>query len=313
MELIVNNNIISESIYNILVQLQSELTNGKLAFIENKGSYVRVSCPFHKDGLERNPSCSVSDSEDIPKGTFHCFTCGEKGDFVKFVAACKECSRREAETWLIKNFGIEKIETIYIKPCVKYESKVEQNDILDESILSTFENYHPYMSQRKLSKEVIEKFEVKYDKDMNAIVFPVRDFQGRLIGLTRRLIAYKKYILPKFKHKPIYLLNEVTSSDHVFVCESQINALYLWSLGYKAIALFGTGSSYQYDKLNKSGIKHYILCFDGDEAGRKAIKNFKSNIKSNCFIDVLNLSQGKDINDLSPEEVSQIIGDIKCK
>lgn len=42
-----------------------------------------VCCPFH---AEKTPSCSVNLSydNDVPIGFFHCFGCGEKGDWNKF-------------------------------------------------------------------------------------------------------------------------------------------------------------------------------------------------------------------------------------
>ena len=76
MELIVDGYIIEEPILNILYKLRSELTNGKLSVIEQKDEYVRVTCPFHSEGHERHPSCSVySGDGDLVYGTFHCFTC----------------------------------------------------------------------------------------------------------------------------------------------------------------------------------------------------------------------------------------------
>ena len=85
--------------------------------------------------------------------------------------------------------------------------------------------------------------------------------------------------------------------------ESQINALYLWSLGIPAVCLFGTGTPYQYELLNKSGIRVYTLYFDGDIAGQKGAARFIKNIRKDVLVNVCHLPEGKDVNDLSLEEI----------
>jgi DNA primase len=82
--------------------------------------------------------------------------------------------------------------------------------------------------------------------------------------------------------------------------------LYLRSLGYDAIGLFGTGSYTQLDTLKRSGIRSYILCFDGDEAGRKGANRFKKHIGNDVFITDVLLPRGKDVNDLSAEELENL-------
>ena len=92
----------------------------------------------------------------------------------------------------------------------------------------------------------------------------------------------------------------------MYVCESQINALTLWSWGYPAIALFGTGSSHQYDILNKSGIRNYILCFDGDAAGLKGKDRFLQNIRKDVLVSYVPIPMGKDVNDLTKEQFESL-------
>ena len=187
----------------------------------------------------------------------------------------------------------------------------EQEIFLEESILDSFRPYHPYMTKRKLSPEVIEKFQIKYDPELQAIVFPVRDVKGRLKFLTKRSINSKMFYIDKSANKKdIYLLNEIVKNNisEVIVCESQINALTCWSYGYPAIALFGAGTTKeQIDELNKTGIKHYILAYDPDQAGDKGKARFKKYIRKDVFVDSLELPKGKDINDLSKEELDNLI------
>lgn len=304
--IIVNNVPINETAMNILLDVQSQLTNGKLKDIIDGGEDIRVTCPFHSDGHEKTASCFIRKEDFL----WHCFGCGEKGGIGKFVANCFDISYKAAEEWIINKYGSDiSSEVISLEPIVL--NKVEyDNDLVDESILSTLESYHPYMKQRKISDEIIKKYELKYDPKDQSIVFPVRNELGQLVGLTRRNVNYKRFELWKFRNKPVYLLYDILRNNirHVAVCESQINSLYLWSLGIPSIALLGTGTKYQYDLLKKSCILYYTLCFDGDSAGRKGAERFKQNMKG-VFIDEVQLPEGKDINDYDEETVKQLFND----
>ncbi len=304
--IIVNNIPLNETLMNILLDVQSQLTNGKLKDIIDGGEDIRITCPFHNDGREKTASCFVRKDD----GLFHCFGCGEKGGIGKLIASCMNIPYKDAEAWLINKYGSDiSSEVISLEPIKLNEIELD-NDLIDESILSTLESYHPYMKQRKISDEIIKKYELKYDPKDQSIVFPVRNELGQLVGLTRRSVNYKRFELWKFRNKPVYLLYDILRNNirHVVVCESQINCLYLWSLGIPAIALFGTGTKYQYDLLKKSCILYYTLCFDGDDAGRKGAERFKQNMKG-VFIDEVELPEGKDINDYDEETVKQLFND----
>lgn len=51
----------------------------------------------------------------------------------------------------------------------------------------------------------------------------------------------------------------------------------------------------------------YNLLFDGDEAGDKGIQKFLQNIRKDVIINIIRVPRGKDINDLSYEEVEKLI------
>lgn len=306
--LIIDNHLITEPIISILKSARDDITSGKLGRIEDKGSYVSVTCPFHKGGMESRPSCSVYSGEGtLQKGWFHCFTCGEHGPLQKFLAGCFDSNEAFSTKWLLDRYGDNLVSTTYELEDIVIPEKVKtQKSFLPESILEQFEPYHPYMTKRKLSDEVIKKYDVKYDPKMRCIVFPVRDKYGRLSYLTKRSIDSKKFYIDTGADKSnIYLLYDaiVNKSSEVYVCESQINALTLASWGYQAIALIGAGTtSAQIAELNKTNIKHYILCYDGDEAGQHGINKFISEIRKDVFVDIVKFPDGKDVNDLTKEE-----------
>lgn len=313
-DLILDSYLIDEPIINILTKLRGELTNGKLAFIEQKNDYVRVTCPDHKSGLERHASCSVYCGDgDLQYGYYNCLTCGSKGNLRLFVAKCFDKPYEFGKQWLIENFG-----HIYVTSKISLEEidltkEKKEKDYLDESILDGFSDYHPYMTKRGLSDEIIKKFELKYDPEYRAIVFPVRHIDGKLAFLTRRSTEGKKFYIDKGADKSvIYLLYNILKDNikEVIVCEGQFNRLTSWQYGYPRIALLGAGTTEeQVEVLNKTGIKHYILAYDNDPAGKKGANRFKKFIRKDVFVDEITMPEGKDINDLTKEEFERLLNE----
>jgi len=309
--IIIGDRVITLDIYEVLNKIRSEISNGKLSSIRVMGDSISVPCPFHKDGKEKHNSCTIYCGDgDLPAGSFHCFTCSESGSFSKFVGACFDQDKSFGEKWLLENYSYNLIKKEIDLPLIEL-SKPKEKKYLDESILEQFSNYHPYMTKRKLTDEIIEKFDVKYDPLTKCIVFPVRDTNGKISFLTRRSTEGRKFIIDKGADKSvIYLLYNIIKENikTVVVCEGQINALTSWSYGYPAIALLGAGTTEdQIQVLNNTNINHYILCYDGDPAGRKGASRFKKFIRKDVFVDDILLPEGKDINDLTKEEFDNLV------
>ena len=308
----IENKTISKPIIEILKDVKSCLHNGKLNSIKVKNDNIVVNCPVHKKGLEHTPSCNVyigNDKADLHTGDFHCFTCGEKGPFYHFVAECFDADDEWAKQWLLDNYADGIIEYEIDLPEIVLNPVNRREEAIDEHVLDNLQDFHPYMLERKLTKEVCKKFEVKYDPKGKCLVFPVRDARGNLVMLTRRSVENKNFIIDADKDKPVYLLYYLLQNNiqEAYIVESQINALTLWTHGFPGVALFGTGSKHQYDILNKSSIRIYNLLFDGDEAGDKGIEKFLKNIRKDVLVNVIKLPRGKDINDLSFDEVENLI------
>lgn len=314
-DLIINNHIINAPIGDIINQIKRELTNGKLSQVEHKGDNYKVTCPSHKGGMEQNSDCFVycGSDPDIEYGTMHCFACGEKGPLYHFVAECFDKDDEFGKKWLLTRFGDTFVENDIKFPdfdLLQKDNLLQKNvtKTLDETSLEEYQSWHPYMNKRKLSREVCERFKVKYDPKGEHIVFPCWDENDNLVMCTRRSVHTKQFLIPKDVEKPVYLLNVIKRNNinEVTICESQINCLTLWGWGIPSCALFGTGTSHQYELLNKSGIKHYYLCFDGDEAGDKGIQRFLKNIRKDVFVDIIIMTRGKDINDLTEDEFDKL-------
>lgn len=309
MDLVIGNKQITAPILNILNQVKKECKKDVFCQVNDKGLYLQVTCPFHSDGKEKHPSCSIYKSYDgdVLPGTCHCFTCDAKMPIWSWVGRCFDEDDDYGKEWLCERFADVFVERQEFLPEINIDRL--SNTYLDESILDKYRYYHPYMYKRKLSNKVIERFDIGWDEKSNALTFPFRDIHGNLLGISERSVLSKAFYIPANIEKPVYLLDAVMHDgyDTTIVCESQLDALYSWSLGYAAVALIGTGASNQYEILNKCSVRHYVLMFDGDAAGRNGSKKFFKNIRDDVIIDNIILPEGKDINDLSPSEFKDIL------
>lgn len=309
----------------VLQELKAQLhANGIERFAEIKvgPSNIQFSCPIHKDGQERKPSCGVlTDNPKNPKetGLVHCFTCGYSATLPEMISHCfgYEDVGNFGREWLVKNFltiSVEDRKDLALNFARKLGQEASEYKYISDYELNAYRYTHSYMYKRKLTDEVIEKFDVGFDKGfmlkdvhIPCITFPVRDQQGRTLFFVRRAIHQKLFHYPEDVTKPVYGLYELPKdTKEVYICESAINALTCYVYGKPAFALLGTGTEYQYEQLRRLPVRSFVLAFDPDNAGRKANEKFRKALKSCKIITEVELPAGKDINDLSYEEFKNL-------
>lgn len=221
--------------------------------------------------------------------------------------------------WLIKRFNTVEIET---RPNIMEGFNERNNRLNDRNInrldnlnnnpvdntyisdeeLDKYRYIHPYMYQRGLTEEIIERFDIGYDRERKEITFPVRDIEGRCVFIAGRSTERKFFRLPKGSDKPIYQGDRFTSGVYrtAYITESFLNCLTCWKYNKPAMAMIGTGNQKQYELLNKLPVREYILAFDPDEAGRKATERFRKNVHGKIIKELV-YTDNRDINDLQEE------------
>lgn len=302
----VDNYILDAPVLDILYKLQLSTDNGKLKSIEPKGDCIWVTCPHHNNGLENKPAMTIYVGEDnkIPYGYCHCFVCDFKGPFHKFVAEFFDKSESYAKNWLISNYGVLAYQQkLQLEPICLNRTKKKQ--YLDPSILDNYQHWTPYLATRKLSRDICEEFNVRYDAYHRQVIFPCYDIKGNLIMLPKRNIDTKVFYLDKNVDKPIYCLDYVVKNNYTtcIICEGPIDCLTCYTYGKPAIATLGAISDSQIEQLNKSPIKVLYTMFDNDAAGKRFTEILKSRIAKRILVKEIQLPAGKkDINELSYEE-----------
>lgn len=324
---------------SIIHRLESE---GLLRTHKISGDYYTIYCPFHNDGHESRPSCGillvdqVKNGTKYPAGFTHCFTCGfarSLPDMITELLKIHNISGSGFE-WLKENvpgfdgFDVDfepllpkdTIMDLNAKYAVDYvyslSNKPKYNFVSEEE-LESYRLVVDYMYERKLTDELIEKFDVGFDpnfipkgrkKAIPCITFPVRDKDGNTLFICRRSIVGKFFNYPENVTKPVYGLYELPEHcQSVVICESCINALTSWRYGRPAVALLGTSNDYQIKQLKMLGAKEFILALDPDEAGERATRKLQRALKDSAIVwRFEGIPEGKDLNDLTKEEFDNL-------
>lgn len=306
---------INAEIMEIISLLKTHLTLkgiNLLSQVKQGRDNIQITCPHHANGQEKRPSCGIRtvEAEGVEIGQVHCFTCGYTVSLPVFISNCFGFNDfgKYGKKWLIHNFsGIGNTNDRKLDLNLTRGNSTKTNvEYISEEELESYRYLHPYMYKRGLTDEIIEKYDIGYDKKTDCITMPIRDKSGKTLFFCRRSVKSKFFNYPEGVEKPIYGIYELPENCPEFVvCESVFNALTCVKYGKPAIALLGTGNSYQYEQIKQLPVRHILLGFDGDEAGDKASIRFARNI-TNKLIHKYEIPRGKDINDLTEEEFKKL-------
>lgn len=289
----------------------------------NNGENIQTNCPFHKNGQERKPSFGVNGEID----KCHCFACGWSGTIEEMISELYgyQDEGKFGKRWLIKRFNTVEIET---RPNImegfngrnnitirnnndihRFKQHIQSNKSseqysgeITEEELDKYRYIHPYMYQRGLTDEIIERFDIGYDREREEITFPVKDIERKCVFIASRSVKSKFFRLPKGLDKPVYQAYRFQYGEYkeAYITESFLNCLTCWKYNKPAMAMIGTGNQKQYEILNKLPVREYILAFDPDEAGRKATERFRKNVHGKIIKELV-YTDNRDINDLQEE------------
>ena len=311
----VNNHVILDDTQDILIELRKQLElNGVKRFAKfiDSGNNIQTNCPFHKEGQERKPSFGINKKT----GECHCFGCGWSGTLSEMISNCfgKDDFGVYGNKWLIRNFlsvAVESRPDIDVDFCRRKKITSETKKYISEQELDSYRYTHPYMYKRKLTDEIIDLFDIGYDKNTECITFPNRDINGNCLFVARRSVKTKFFNYPQDVEKPVYGLYECNICaktiknwfpDEIIICESMIDALTCWVYGKYAVALNGTGNENQLKTLRNMPNRKFILATDMDEAGLKARERIRQSLGNKIVTEyVWDINVAKDINDMNKE------------
>ena len=144
-----------------------------------------------------------------------------------------------------------------------------------------------------------------YDTFRNRLMFPVIDVRGSVIGFSGRILGEGE---PKYLNSPetpvfskshnLFALNlaKKSKSGYIILTEGNIDVVSLHQAGFdSAVASLGTSLTAEQARLISRYTGEVVLCYDSDEAGKKAASRGISILeKLDLKVRVLQLSGAKD-------------------
>lgn len=300
--------------------------DGLLREINNTGSDLMCTCPFHKGGKENKPSCGVLLREKVVSdrkyeaGTVHCYTCGYTADLPQFVADFLGLnSPVQGFKWLVARYNYNSSDREPLELNL-YRGQALQASYMDEAEVERFyqellksKAACEYLHKRALASWLIDAFKLGFDPEDRVVLFPVRDMSGKVAFYKGRSLVGKRFYNAKDidKTSQIFGLYELcngrfsqglaTPESEIWIAESEIDALSLIGYGKYAVAIMGSHiSEAQCKELESTPFRRFVLALDNDEAGRKGAAQIKRLLipKGFRFTNLRWDTDLKDINDL---------------
>ncbi len=307
------------------------------------GDWYQCRCPIHNNGQEKKPSCGVllhdqyRNGHLMKAGHFHCFSCSWSAslqDTITEILKQRHIGKSGLD-WLKENIPdfVEDyqqgdfeyliapeltlaLQSKYAIDYINTEILKQSGNYVTEEELASYRLTVPYMYQRGLTDEIIEKYDIGYDanfippgrkKPLPCITFPVKDIEGNTLFLCRRSIEGKFFHYPQGVEKSVYGIYELPKGvKSVLICESCLNALKAVRFGYNAVALLGTGTVHEVDQLKQLGVQEFVLCLDGDEAGQRGMEKLKRALRKVALVWTVKMPPDKDVNDCEKEEFDKL-------
>lgn len=331
--MIINDVVFGVELEDILPELISQLRANNIPLIQKYKvgpTHIQICCPYHAGGQERRPSAGIR-KED---GLFHCFVCNEVHSLQEVISYCfghtEDIVGSFGWQWLLKNFATIKVEERkdveldFSRANIIFDSadrdRFNQHlqgnrpikRYVTEEELDKYRYIHPYILKRGVSEKIVELFDIGWDSKTDCITFPNLDKYGNCLFVAKRSVKQKFFQYPKDVQKELYGIYQLYQLDpfpsEVYVCESMIDCLYLWTFDIPACAMNGLGNEIQFKQLRELPCRQLILATDADEAGQAARKRIRMNMQNMKIIKEVMLPKGrKDINDCSAVEIQNLV------
>ena len=297
-------------------------------------------CPFHN---EKTPSFHVHQE----RGFYYCFGCQAKGDLFDFMMQTQGMDFSEALQTLGHRAGVEvtpqtpkdrkrrdlyevnKLALEYFKEQLEAHSHLAKSYLLGrqltEESIETFDlGYAPdswdallkYALGKGVSEDdllaagLVRASEAgrRYDYHRHRIIFPIKDYLGRVVGFSGRVLDDS---LPKYlntsetdifkKAELLYGLDlaktAIRAGGEALVVEGYMDVIALHQTGFENVvaALGATLTAEQAAQLSRLDVQKLYLAFDADEAGQRAIlAGLEQSVGRQFLVKAIRVPHGKD-------------------
>ena len=276
--------------------------------IQERGNKIQACSPFRN---EYHPSFAVN----IDNGSWVDSGADDekqrKGNFIILLSFLRNETYEETSDYLTEKYIQFLNDTDKLTLNLNLQMEVPKVSVLSvdeyESVINLPSGY---LTGRGITLKVQAYFQTGIGKNADCITLPWHDINGRIINIKYRSIENKSFWYSKDGQpvkKHVYGLFAIRESNikEVWCVESEIDALYLWSLGIPSIAFGGASfNDIQKDLILNSGIETLIIATDNDVVGNRfaavLYEEFGGNF--NCYR-IGFPPNIKDVNEMTPEQI----------
>lgn len=279
-----------------------------------RGEKVQACSPFRN---EKNPSFAVNLDNGSWVDSGADSESERKGSFVSLLAHFRGESYEDTSEYLLEKYChiLDDVDSLKLKLNLSME---------DDVVLLHQEKYEDvvgkpsdYLRSRKISDEVQKLFNCGIGRKGDSVAIPWHDKHGRIINIKYRSMKGKAFWFSKGgqpikNHVYGIWLVRLKNIKEVWAVESEIDALYLWSLGIPAIA-FGGASINEIQKklILNSGIESLVIATDNDAVGQRFGEVLAKELNGYIIVKKICFPvEKKDVNDLSENEVKHLYNNI---
>lgn len=273
-----------------------------------RGEKLQACSPFRS---EKNPSFAVNLDNgswvDSGANSEH----ERKGSFLSLLAHFRGETLEETADYLLEKYThiLDDADTLALELNLQLDPP-EVAVLGAEKYADVVGKPSGYLRGRGISDKVQVYFETGLGRKGDSIALPWHDKSGRIINIKYRSIAGKEFWFstggqPIKRH--VYGLWAVTQGGHteVWAVESEIDALYLWSVGIPAIAFGGASiNEVQKDLILNSCIENIVIATDADVVGQRFGKAIAEELLGHMAVERIKIPEGKkDVNELNRETI----------
>ncbi|MCY8048432.1 toprim domain-containing protein [Bacillus haynesii] len=235
-----------------------------------------------------------------------------KGNFVTLLAWLRQETAGETIDYLVEKYAPFNVDVDTLELDLGLELEEKPSKVFQPEEYEHLLKESDYLSGRGVSVKVQEVMQTGRDDKHNAVSFAWHNKNGDVVNIKFRSEKEKYFWYAdgqpiKYHVFGLFLVRRL-KKETVFVVESEIDALYLWSNGFPAIALGRAGmSDAQRDLILNSGIKTLVIATDNDRAGRRAGLEIISALNGYMDIHTIDFPDNvKDVNDIKPDTLKGI-------
>ncbi len=324
--------------------------------IRNRGNKSIIArCPFqrlHAGGYDTHPSFGVEINTSGTSG-FSCYACHKAGwvgllveaverhTGEKFPQSLHDLAHKDGDLSLdaikqrIENASFwakfQEVGGVVIDAQDRFtRERVPEPTVLPEAMLDRFKNHtlesilYLRGSNRKLTQETIEKWELGWDAEDRRLVIPIRNRDGKLVAYSRRLyqepgekrLDRRGKPAPKYLHSTGFQRDYVLYGEHLltpgrkaYLNEGFFHVIWMHQCGYRnPLAIMGTFLSEVQQKKIKKWFDEVVIMVDGDDPGRRMADAVRKSLEPDVRVSTFQCPEGLDANDLAPEELHEALG-----